>query len=249
MSRKTIAFLLLLVILAFSSFTLIRRELAPVYKDRPRWEQTGQIIWEFTTPIKLIALTFDDGPSPTFTPQLLQLLAEYHAKASFFITGEQAAKFPEILKNTAKQGHTIGNHLYSHQRIEPMSLETLILNLDRTHRLILKITGKPSRFFRPPDGYYDEKIVQAAATLNYQVIIWTWTQDTRDWSKIPAYKIAGKVIKNAHPGDIILMHDRGGDRSNTINALKIILPTLTERGYRFVSLEEMVKDGRVTNRR
>ena len=108
-----------------------------------------------------------------------------------------------------------------------MSLETLILNLRRTHQLILNINWQTGPFFRPPDGYYDAKIVQAAATLNYQVIIWTWTQDTRDWSKIPAYKIANKVIKHAQPGDIILMHDQGGDRSNTINALKIILPTLT----------------------
>lgn len=220
---------------------LFSPEILTVYKDRERWEKTGKIIWNIPTNEKVIALTFDDGPSPTFTPVILELLSKHQAKATFFVLGKQAEKFPELVKEEGKRGHTIGNHMYTHRIVSKLPLETLIDDLKQTHQIIFELSGTNPHFFRPPDGYYDEKIVRAAEALNYHVVIWTWTQDTRDWSKISSTTIANKVIKNAKPGDIILFHDQGGDRSNTVNALKIILPSLTEKGYKFVTLDELLK--------
>lgn len=234
-------FLLLFLVLFFMINIKCFEELLPTYKDRVHWEKTGKIIWEVPTSQKLIALTFDDGPSPTFTPQIINLLNKNKAKATFFVTGKQAEKFPELIKLTASQGHSIGNHMYQHQLISRLSLEALIDDLSRANKIIFDLTGTAPHFFRPPDGYYDETIVKAAEALNYQVVIWTWSQDTRDWSGISAAKISERVIDNAKPGDIILLHDQGGDRSNTVEALEIILSALTKEGYKFVTLDELVK--------
>lgn len=242
MKKKRKYILLMLFILAFFIISIkYFQELIPTYKDRDRWEKTGKIIWEVPTSHKLIALTFDDGPSPTFTPQIIDLLKRYKAKATFFVTGKQAEKFPHIVKATASQGHSIGNHMYQHQLISKLSLQALIDDLSHAHKIIMDTTGTEPHFFRPPDGYYDETIVKAAEALKYQVVIWTWTQDTRDWSGISGTEIADKVITNAKPGDIILLHDQGGDRSNTVEALELLLPALTEEGYNFVTLDELVK--------
>ncbi|MFZ7104191.1 MAG: polysaccharide deacetylase family protein [Peptococcaceae bacterium] len=231
-------FVSILILIIDMSFTL---KSVTVYKDRDHWEKTGKIIWEVQTEKKVVALTFDDGPSPTFTPQVLEILKKYDAKGSFFVIGKQAEKFPEIVIRTALQGHTIGNHMHNHQTIIKIAKEDLIKDLSQAHQLIFRLTGQVPQFFRPPDGYYDQEIVDAAEALNYKIILWTWTQDTRDWSGIPADTIAQKIIKNITPGDIILFHDQGGDRSNTVKALEIVLPALKEKGYRFITVEEMLK--------
>ena len=233
--------LILLLLFSFPYF----QEQSPVYRDREYWEKTGKIIWEVPTTKKVIALTFDDGPSPTFTPEILALLKEYEAKATFFIIGKQAEKFPEIVQQVAIAGHSIGNHMYVHQIIGKLPFEELRNDLWQAHQLLFQLSGTVPRFFRPPDGYYDEIIVEAAEVFDYKVVIWTWGQDSRDWSNISGKSIAQKIIKNVKPGDIILFHDQGGDRSNTIQALEIILPTLTKKGYEFVTLDEMLKNSTV----
>lgn len=240
MKRKNLYITLLLLIFCVSINIIYFQEFIPVYKDRERWEKTNKIIWHVPTTKKVVALTFDDGPSPTFTPIILDLLKKYNAKATFFVLGQQAERFPGIVKMEAQQGHNIGNHMFTHNIISKLPLETIITDLKHTHDIIYELSGSYPHFFRPPDGYYDEKVVRAAETFNYTVVIWTWTQDTRDWSKISSTAIAKKVIENVQPGDIILFHDQGGDRSNTVDALKIILPSLLEKGYSFVTLHEMV---------
>ncbi|MCR4441994.1 MAG: polysaccharide deacetylase family protein [Peptococcaceae bacterium] len=239
-SLRTATSLSLLLALILLNLVLYRGIL-PVYKDRLRWESTGKIIWRVPVDQKLIALTFDDGPSPTFTPQVLDVLNQFGVKATFFVVGRQVEKFPAILVREAREGHTVGNHMYTHSRVDKLSLEALIDDLRRADQLIYNLSGTRPHFFRPPDGYYDEKIVAAAEALNYQVVIWTWSQDTRDWSNISARTISERVLQNARPGDIILMHDQGGDRSNTLEALKLILPGLLEKGYKPVTLDELVE--------
>lgn len=212
----------------------------PVYKNREYWEQTGDIIWEGAASQKQVALTFDDGPSPTFTEQILDLLSAYGAKATFFVIGKRVELYPEIIRRQCREGHEIGNHTYEHKEVNRLSAADLEEELQRADLAIKKITKDHVRVFRPTSGYYDATVVQAAKKLNYSVIIWTWGQDTRDWTRIEGWRIAQKVIKNAKPGDIILFHDQGGDRTNTVQALKIILPELTQRGYRFATLSELL---------
>jgi polysaccharide deacetylase family sporulation protein PdaB len=213
-----------------------------VYKDRYFWEKTGDVVWEVKTEKKLVALTFDDGPSPTFTSQILNLLDQYNAKATFFIIGKEAEKYPNLIMREFKEGHEIANHTYSHQEVTEMSEYELKVELRQTHKIIQQIIGEDVKLFRPTSGYYADYIVRVARSLDYTVIIWTWGQDSRDWTQRNGELIAKRIIKTVKPGDIILFHDRGGDRSNTIKALQIILPVLKEKGYKFVTVSEILKN-------
>ncbi len=212
-----------------------------VYKDRDFWEKTGNIVWEVNTENKLVALTFDDGPSPTYTEKILDLLAMYDAHATFFVIGSQAEKYPEIIKREVKEGHELGNHTYKHQEVNQTSEEDLIKDLKQAHQVIRQITGQEMKVFRPTSGYYDGTIVAAAKSLDYTVIIWTWNQDSRDWTQQDGISIAHRLTRIINPGSIILFHDQGGNRSNTIKALHVLLPVLAEKGYRFVTVSTLLK--------
>lgn len=225
----------------FSPFLAGYGRALTVYKDREFWEKTGDIVWEVKTGEKLLALTFDDGPSPTFTGRILDLLERYRAKATFFVIGSRAELYPEILQRQAREGHEIGNHTYAHREVNRISEEELRLDLYRAHQVIHEITGENMRLFRPTSGFYNETIVRVAKALGYEVVIWTWGQDSRDWTPVSGEQIARKILNNVKPGDIILFHDQGGDRSNTLQALRILLPVLEERGYRFVTVAELLR--------
>ncbi len=212
-----------------------------VYKDREQWERIGAIVWDVCVREKLLALTFDDGPSPTFTREILDLLAKYNAKATFFVMGKQAQMYPEIVLREHREGHEIGNHTYSHPEVNHIPFEELKEDLFQAHQLIAEITGGNMALFRPTSGFYDDKIVKVARLLGYKVVIWTWGQDSRDWTGISGQTIAMRLIKTVKPGNIILFHDQGGNRSNTITALNIILPVLTRQGYHFSTVSGLLQ--------
>jgi len=213
-----------------------------VYRDREYWEKTGDIVWEVKTGEKKLALTFDDGPSPTFTGRVLDLLARYNARATFFVIGSRVEIYPDIISRQFREGHEIGNHTYLHREVNRMPEAELREDLYRAHLAVFDIIGEDMRVFRPTSGFYNETIVRVAKTLNYEVVIWTWGQDSRDWTVVSGETIAHKIINTVKPGDIILFHDQGGDRSNTLQALRIILPVLQERGYSFVTVSELLEE-------
>lgn len=210
-------------------------------KDRPYFERRGEVIWEVPTDQKVIALTFDDGPNPVYTPQILDLLEKYHAKATFFVVGSRVKKYPRVTKELMLRGHEIANHTYHHPNIKKISSQQFQVEIEQTKSSILKTTGITSHLFRPPGGYYDERIVNAAKQAGCLVVMWSWHQDTRDWANPGVNKIVRKVLSNTRNGDIVLFHDNGGDRSQTIGALEKILPRLKQRGYRFITVSELVK--------
>lgn len=208
-------------------------------KPRQYFEKRGEIVWELAMPHKAVAITFDDGPSPSFTRQIMDLFSHYQGYATFFVTGTQVEKFPDVLQEIARRRHEIGNHLYHHRPIPSLSEYHLIRELQRTHRLVQELTGNTIRIFRPINGFYDEKVVRAAHAMNYQVII--WSQDSQDWSKKTGNEIATRIIDEIRPGQILLFHDQGGNRNNTIDALKIILPELASRGYHLITVSQLIK--------
>ncbi|MGE5559359.1 MAG: polysaccharide deacetylase family protein [Bacillota bacterium] len=216
----------------------------PVYKDRAYWEKTGSIVWDVAIKDKMIALTFDDGPSPTFTGPVLDLLGKYHAKATFFTIGAQAEKFPAMIRRMIQEGHEIGNHTHLHQEIPGMSENELTSDLIRSHRVIQRIAGVNMKLFRPTSGFYNNTVVKVAHAMNYLVVIWTWGQDSRDWTPISGKAIAQKIIRSIKPGYIILFHDQGGNRRNTIEALEIILPSLQARGFQCVTVSTLITRAR-----
>nr|WP_307470824.1 polysaccharide deacetylase family protein [Cytobacillus purgationiresistens] len=189
---------------------------------------------------KVISITFDDGPDPIYTPEILDLLAQYNAKATFFVSGNKAEEHPDILKRIAKEGHEIGNHTYNHIYNASISEKTLSAELDSTNNLIEKVTGYRPVLYRPVGGLYNDSIINTAVKKDYLVIMWSWHQDPMDWSNPGSKKIVNHVISNVRPGDIVLLHDSGGDRTQTISALKSILEHLKKHQYTVVTVSDLI---------
>jgi len=190
---------------------------------------------------KVIALTFDDGPHSEYTQQILGLLKQYQVKATFFVLGQQVVEHPEIVEAEYLEGHEIGNHSYFHINIRKSTKKEIEQQIVRTQEVIFWITGNRPKVFRPPFGYYNKKVIEIAEKQGCELVLWTYNKDSRDWSLPGVNRIAKAVLKDANNGDIILMHDSVEGNSQTVDALKIILPQLKERGFRFVTVSELIK--------
>ncbi len=188
--------------------------------------------------LKLVALTFDDGPHLTYTDEILDILKKYNIKATFFVVGTNVKYFPDKLKRIAAEGHEIGNHTYSHKFLTRYNDETITEEIKKAEEIILSTTGIKPKVFRPPGGMYNERIGNIAKDLGYISIL--WSQDPRDWSKTSISTIENKVISNASDGDIILFHDFNQKNSPTPEALRRIIPKLIEMGYRFVTVSDII---------
>lgn len=189
----------------------------------------------FHTGSTTVALTFDDGPDPRWTPQVLALLRKYHVKATFCLIGASAKKHPELVKKIVAAGNALCNHTTHHdEHLRDKSRAAILADMRQTSALITKASGgvKP-KYFRAPGGNWSPGVVSAARTLGMAAI--GWQVDPRDWTKPPADTIVARVRLGTKPGSIILMHDGGGDRSHSVAALRILLPRLTTK-YRLVRL-------------
>ncbi|OIJ12286.1 chitooligosaccharide deacetylase [Anaerobacillus arseniciselenatis] len=189
-----------------------------------------------------IAITFDDGPDPRFSEQVLDVLAEYNVPATFFVMGSRAIAYPEIVERMVAEGHIIGNHTYFHPNlVKEGDLATLEREVTRTEDTLNDIIGYRTKLFRAPYGFLYNELVEKLAEMTYSIIV--WSVDSLDWQEDPPEVIADNVTNNVHPGAIILMHDGGDwddDRTNTIASLREIIPTLLEQGYEFVTVPELL---------
>ncbi|MED1470061.1 polysaccharide deacetylase family protein [Bacillus salipaludis] len=212
--------------------------------SRFKLENTGQVVWEVNTKEKIVAITFDDGPHPIFTPQILDILAKYNAKATFFVTGVKAKQFPTILKREVNEGHEIANHTYHHIAYNHLTQRELSKEMKETDKTIMRIIGFKPSLFRPVGGHYDNWIVNAAVKNRKLVVIWTWGQDSRDWSNPPVSKICSTIFEGVKPGNILLFHDWHGfedtNSCKTVDALGKILDYLYKNGYTCVTVSELL---------
>ncbi|MCM3456705.1 polysaccharide deacetylase family protein [Heyndrickxia oleronia] len=209
-------------------------------KGRFDFEKTGRVFWEVHSKEKLVALTFDDGPHPLYTPQILDILAKYDARATFFVIGKNAEKYPDIIRKQVDAGHEIANHTYQHDYDIHVSATKLEQEIKKTSNIIYSITGYTPSLFRPVGGYYNDTIVKTALKNDNYVIMWGWHQDTKDWSQPGTKKIIHNVISDTKPGDIILLHDSGGNRTQTVEALDKILAVFKKEGYECVTVSELL---------
>lgn len=196
-----------------------------------------------------IALTFDDGPSPLYTAAILDYLKEEQIHATFFVVGSQARNNPELLRREEAEGHEIGNHTDSHPRLSKLPSvknasacsegSALRREIEACAETVYELTEIRTTLFRPPEGYCTEAISAAAADMDYRIIL--WNIDTRDWDNAMADDIARNILDTVTAGDIILFHDSVSRReSQTLAALKQIVPVLKERGYQFVTVSELI---------
>ena len=188
---------------------------------------------------KLIALTFDDGPHKKYTAEILDILDEYSIKATFFVVGLCAEKYPEIIAREIASGHEIGNHTYSHIHLRNANGEQIAGEIDKTEQLLMENNGYSTTLFRPPEGVCNDTVRAVAKNMNYSLVL--WTIDTKDWVPSPCESIVNSVLNKVSGGEIILMHDYVVGKSNTPDALRIIIPKLIEEGYRFVTVSELLK--------
>lgn len=183
---------------------------------------------------KKIAITFDDGPHPYYTEQLLDGLKERDVKATFFVTGMHAEQYPEVIQRMSEEGHLIGNHTYSHIQLSNGNSEVFKEELIRTNEAIEQLTGQEVQYVRPPYGTWDKKFEKE---LNMFPVL--WTVDPLDWCSDNVSGIVQKVISKVKENAIILMHD---EYKSTVTAALQIIDELREQGYEFVTVDELLLD-------
>ncbi len=186
---------------------------------------------------RAFALTFDDGPSPHNTPRILDLLGEDGAKATFFVVGDQVAGNEEILARMVSEGHEVGNHTYSHPHTIELRRGALREELRRTSAT-LEHFATP-RLVRPPFGKDRRRIAAVGAELGLRTIL--WSVDSLDTSLGDGAQIADRVLTRATDGAIVLMHDGGGPRLATLEAVELIVPALIGRGFELVTVSELLQ--------
>ncbi|MCK9525815.1 MAG: polysaccharide deacetylase family protein [Limnochordia bacterium] len=188
----------------------------------------------------VIALTFDDGPDGKNTALLLDLLAEEEVSATFFVLGEQALQYPDLLRRIASEGHELGNHSFSHPDMRKLTNEHILQEeLESTSQLITDLTGLAPMLMRPPYGALRDETIEFLAEGGWTII--NWSIDSFDWDteQNSASEITQKVLKYRHPGAIVLMHT-GDGLDGTITALPAIIASLREEGYRFVTISQLL---------
>ena len=202
-----------------------------------KWQQTAvvrDVEEEPEKEIRRIALTFDDGPHPSYTEQLLDGLKERGVHATFFVTGEHAQLHPDIIKRMQEEGHLIGNHTYSHIQLRKGNREVFKEELIKTNEILEEITGQEVVYVRPPYGSWDKSFEKE---LNMFPVL--WTVDPLDWCSSNADCIAQKIVSKVDENDIILMHDY---YKSSVEAALMAVDELLEKGYTFVTVEEILFD-------
>ena len=208
------------------------------------------MIFSIKTSEKVVALTFDDGPNPDATPGVLEILETYDVKATFFLCGKHVDLYPELVKAIHAKGHEIGNHTWTHKSLFHFFKKVPLQEMQRTNKAIADLTGEVPRLFRPPRLIQGLGANKALKILSLQSIA-GWVHG-RDWKTQDYEKITGKVVASVKPGSIIVLHDGDADakpgetqqpRGGTVEAVKHIITVMQARGYRFVSIGELLVSG------
>ena len=186
---------------------------------------------------KRIALTFDDGPHPRYTPKILELLDKYKLKATFFMIGSNARLYPDTARAVKAAGHEIGNHTFKHPHMLRLGEGELYKEIKETECVFSEIGLDKPTLFRPPEGYRTKEQCSLLEKEGYRVVV--WSLDTHDWKGTSAEEIVRYVTSNVKGGDIILFHDYISGQNTTIAALEQLIPRLLKDGYKFVSVSEL----------
>ncbi|MFC8508146.1 polysaccharide deacetylase family protein [Streptomyces sp. NPDC057411] len=197
-----------------------RRAIPPV-RTRPFLHLTGVG--------RSMVLTFDDGPDPRYTPEILATLRRYGCRAMFFVCGEMAVDNQDLLKEMAEDGHVVGNHSWSHPLVPKLRPSRIRQELGSTSEVIERAIGAPPLWYRAPYGAWNRLSFEIGAELGMEPM--AWTVDTLDWQEPPTDSIVRRVLDGAGPGIVVLNHDAGGNRSHSVAALKRYLPELLDAGY------------------
>jgi peptidoglycan/xylan/chitin deacetylase (PgdA/CDA1 family) len=187
-----------------------------------------------------VALTFDDGPLPSSTPHILTILQRFGIQATFFCIGQQVQDYPALVRQEQADGDLVEDHTWSHPNLTYLPTPLLDRQIEMTAQAISHVTGTPPLFLRPPYGAINATVLTQAQRLNLSLVL--WNVDPRDWSLPGSSTIIGRVLSSTQNGSIILLHDGGGNRAQTIAALPSIITALRTRGLRFVTIQQLIDD-------
>ena len=210
------------------------------HPDLEQWQKRGLVVTSVDTKQKVVALTFDDGPNPDATTEVLDLLQKYEARVTFFVLGMHAEKYPELIKSIQYHGHEIGSHGYTHNVRQYNNPQFARADAQRSLQAITSISGIRPHLLRPPGGFLSRQLVSYCIDEQLTIVIWNWDADFKDWKAVDSCLLAKQIITGVEPGQIILLHDGGENRQVMINALSLALPTLSRMGYRFVTVSELL---------
>jgi peptidoglycan-N-acetylglucosamine deacetylase len=186
---------------------------------------------------KVIALTFDDGPWPETTAQVLDILKKNNIKGTFFVVGRNVQNHPHLVRRLIAEGHAIGNHTWHHW-YHVMNPEAAAYEIKNTTEIIYQTVGVRTNLFRPPGGIMHNGVVDFARNNNYAIIM--WSSDSLDYSRPSVQNLVNNVFRNAQSGGIVLLHDGGGNRSQTVQALPELINKFRQQGYSFVTIPELL---------
>lgn len=238
--KKIILILVLVAVLTFMVLVLFT-----IFFDQAILVRKGTV-YHVRSNEKVVAFTFDDGPSPIWTSQILDALKSVDVKATFFMLGEHVQRYPEIARRVAEQGHEIGNHTYDHHGLIYYKPEELKRQIKDTERVVLSVTGIKTKYFRPPKAWITEKEKKQLNDLGYETVL--WSLNSKDWVTFDDRYIIKYILHHVRPGDIILFHDsggvfrpEGGNRKETVKTIPRLVRCLREHGYRFVTISQLLK--------
>ncbi len=210
--------------------------------SQPRPDENGRsvrVLWRVSTQQRLVALTYDDGPSTKWTPRVLDMLAEHGVRVTFFLVGQRAAAHPQLVRRAAEAGHEFANHTWNHADLSQVSEEEADRQLRTTDELVRRLTGTRPRLMRPPWGRIDAVGMLAAARLGYTVALWSQLVLERQLS---ADRNVHDVVAGTGPGSMILVHDGGPvPNGRGLRAVPEIIDRLTRDGYRFVTVSQLIE--------
>ena len=190
---------------------------------------------------KQIALTFDDGPHPILTPQILSILAQYGVPATFFMVGQNIRNYPDVARAVIKAGHEVGNHTFSHPHIGNLGEAAIFEEIGKCEDALEELCEYRPHLLRTPQGALTPSLERCLLDDDYILIL--WSLDTRDWEHKSTAHLTRTVLENVQAGDIILMHDFIGHNSKTPEALEKIIPVLLSQGYEFVTVSALLGVG------
>lgn len=187
-----------------------------------------------------IAITFDDGPHPVRTSNLLEILKKHDVKATFFVIGENVKNYPRTLSEIVEGGHEIANHTYTHKILKNNSYISIKKEIIDTENVVKDCGGKIEKMIRPPCGIFDYNLLKLANKEDYKIVL--WNIDTHDWANEGTDQIVTNILNNVSGGDIILFHDYTSGENHTKEALNRIIPILKEKGYDLVTVSQLLQE-------
>lgn len=211
----------------------------PPSSAAPSFPRPARLVRRVLTTAKVVALTFDDGPSPQATPLLLEFLKKEKVHATFFVIGHEAVRFPALVQREVQEGHDVGNHGMTHRTLSGISEDAMRQEVSQGAETLTALGAPKPVLYRLPQGVGSQLGYRVLGQMGYTVV--GWSVDPRDYQRRTSAAIIQDVLKQVAPGSIVIFHDGPGKRLATIEAVKTIIPRLKAEGYRIIPVSELLK--------